>query len=987
MSKNIMIKTISAASIYDVTLGNRKYYDMKCAVLCDSLFSRFMKNHGLKIEKDSTRDIICLSFNYGSADYEKEIAKIREEIGSNTDEYIKLFKEQKWTGKTIADKVHKIKNVPNKKEITEKNKNILIKNLRRLNKIVNSQYDGLSADKLRNKFYNDGCDITYKYKKKQTDGTIKDIVETTHYKMLYRSSSKAKLGEVMFIKDSLYNIAIDWLTMGLNAKMPYHDAKIVELSAYAPLTTSTIVGTIKILPKNILILKDITTFCDRDSLTVRCKDVQVERKIEDIEKSEESKQAANLVGKKRYKKVYNTVYDTVKQTYVDRDENEREPIKSVLFDGQSIIDESIFPRKKHKGFILLRIHFFKSCAFRGSIQKFFKDWCKENGKDYNTYQVQDMFGNWLYLKDIKVITTDNSIKWKKFTNLFDNDKLATYQYWCSRIEEDGYKFGIVKSGHDSKWGEVQRSSYQMNNSLPMLTEEQIDSVTKYTIDFCNGLKDDEKFIQYLKDSVKNQPDCDYKGYKMIIALYEHNEFFKTTKFYRTFKTKEINELKTKRFMLGKLLNYGDNLTIVGNPYGMLMYAVGKDPTKDPTFQCEDDCIQCYTEKYQDSEYIAGFRSPHNAPHNVGYFHNVHSDKMGRYFPNLSKHVIAINMNGTDSQARMSGHDMDSDGILTTNQETYVDCAKLCYSKYKTIQNGIKEQDTLSYTNTMDSYAKMDNKLAESRYDIGTSSNIAQLALSYYWTTYDEEYEDIMIICSVLAQVAIDGCKRSFEIAVSDEIKRLQRLNCMKRGLPKWYSKLKISKVTMKDEEKKRKSYEKGSKKKEYVSSKDALENRIDKSVICPMNLIYDKINKRITKPSNPDDKTIEFVSIVKEATKEEKESEDRHKRENFNKIVKEYDDITESITFDEDHKEEYYTLVVELFTRMISKLKIGLIQRPGMIFLIKNVYNERYSSIRKRLLIALYSYNSSMFMSCFYNTEEFRDKNTSKLSQKQDGEL
>lgn len=42
--------------------------------------------------------------------------------------------------------------------------------------------------------------------------------------------------------------------------MSYDNAKIVEMSAYAPLTTSTIVGTLKIPVEDILILKDQDSF-------------------------------------------------------------------------------------------------------------------------------------------------------------------------------------------------------------------------------------------------------------------------------------------------------------------------------------------------------------------------------------------------------------------------------------------------------------------------------------------------------------------------------------------------------------------------------------------------------------------------------------------------------------------------------------------------------------------------------------------------------
>ena len=76
--------------------------------------------------------------------------------------------------------------------------------------------------------------------------------------MLFRTPAKAKIGEVMFINEKLYDTAHTWLTMGI--KLPDKGAKIVEMSAYAPLTTSTIVGTLTIPVENILILEDQDSF-------------------------------------------------------------------------------------------------------------------------------------------------------------------------------------------------------------------------------------------------------------------------------------------------------------------------------------------------------------------------------------------------------------------------------------------------------------------------------------------------------------------------------------------------------------------------------------------------------------------------------------------------------------------------------------------------------------------------------------------------------
>ena len=68
------------------------------------------------------------------------------------------------------------------------------------------------------------------------------------------------------------------------------------------------------------------------------------------------------------------------------------------------------------GMCLLRNHMFKACAFRTRLQNFFKDYAAENGIDYESWELADMFGHVHRVKDIEMVTTDNAVKWKKFKN-------------------------------------------------------------------------------------------------------------------------------------------------------------------------------------------------------------------------------------------------------------------------------------------------------------------------------------------------------------------------------------------------------------------------------------------------------------------------------------------------------------------------------------------------------------------------------------------
>lgn len=91
----------------------------------------------------------------------------------------------------------------------------------------------------------------------------------------------------------------------------------------------------------------------------------------------------------------------------------------------------------------------------------------------------------------------------------------------------------------------------------------------------------------------------------------------------------------------------------------------------------------------------------------------------------------------------------ADSIYVTNQPDIVDRAKHCYEKYPTIDNNIPKEKA-HYSNTLENFAIVDNKLAESQLAIGESSNLAQLALTYTYNFPDQKYEDYVCILSVLA---------------------------------------------------------------------------------------------------------------------------------------------------------------------------------------------------------------------------------------------
>jgi len=414
----------------------------------------------------------------------------------------------------------------------------------------------------------------------------------------------------------------------------------------------------------------------------------------------------------------------------------------------------------------LRQHFCKMASFNTNIQQFYKDYF---GDAYLTAQVTDMFGNQHYAKDIELITTNNSMKWLKFG--------VSYDYWCDRVMENDCMFGIVKTTHPSKLGDVQRMSYQMVNALDM---DSMESVTQRTVDYINQLKnDDDVFLDYL-DKNKNFSN----DYECLLALVNQNREFLRSQYFRDRKTYIISNY-INNFKRGRVVQNADNLTLVGSPYAELLWSVGDDPLSDPTFENENGCIQCYSERFDDGEYLAEMRNPFNGMDNLGYLHNHLHPLIKKYFT-FGRLVIAVNCNHTDFEDRNNGSDFDSDTIYVTNQKDIVQRAKYCYVHYPTIINNIP-QSKKHYDNTLKSFADIDNALAKAQTAIGESSNIAQIALTYTYNFDDVKYRDYMCILSVLAQVAIDNAKRVYDIDLIDEIHKIKKdMKIDDNGYPKFW---------------------------------------------------------------------------------------------------------------------------------------------------------------------------------------------------------
>ena len=110
----------------------------------------------------------------------------------------------------------------------------------------------------------------------------------------------------------------------------------------------------------------------------------------------------------------------------------------------------------------------------------------------------------------------------------------------------------MKTGHASKYGELQRSSYQINNSLPCVDRVILERIAKVSIDYCNSLKlSHEAYIKHLKINASKK----YSINNVLIALDDWNENFRYTEYFKKKRNEILSKFKNERLKLGKLLQY------------------------------------------------------------------------------------------------------------------------------------------------------------------------------------------------------------------------------------------------------------------------------------------------------------------------------------------------------------------------------------------------------------------------------------------------
>lgn len=535
-------------------------------------------------------------------------------------------------------------------------------------------------------------------------------IDGIHYVRYKRSAGSSREGKCLFIDERLYKAMAKWSECGLKPK-----TDLASWESYKALSLSSLKGMVNIPLECILFVPDYkSTFTDE---------------VVSVEIQDGALTAAH------------------KQTEISND----------IWDGESLLDESVFRGNyADKHMLLLRNKFFKSCAFRTKLQKWFQD------KNITLEELKSR-GFVTFATDINqivMVTTPNSLKYLKFAGGFTERNIRK---WIENINDT---FGVVKWDKSTRFfhGKMVQSSYQLLNTLG-LTETQAAELLKPSIDYISLLRKDVDFMRYhftdafareKDDEEPVRPDGLADRADVIFTLMHKCPHFDETELYANFRNDVVKSLK-ERLKRGHILVNGTNATLFGNGPELLKYIAGEEIIS------ELHSGQIYCKRFADKTKLLCARSPHITMGNLYSAENSTHGEIWKYF-DLGENIVCVNAIGENIQQRLNGCDYDSDTMLLTDDKLLVEITEKYKDLFKVpvckIETAKKENQTLP---------ELDHDTSNNK--IGEIVNLSQKLNSLIWNKIHKGESEEKIqgiygdVCklAVLSGLEIDKAKRAYDI--------------------------------------------------------------------------------------------------------------------------------------------------------------------------------------------------------------------------------
>ncbi len=714
------------------------------------------------------------------------------------------------------------------------------------------------------------------------------------YCRMKRSTGSARVGKCLFIDESLFKPILNFSSGGIELKEG-QDVDLAAYEGYIALTSSSIIDTLQIKPENILLIDDYDSIFREDVIETRDE---------------------------------NDVLVTT--------ENNCE-ISNSIWDGQSLMDISLFGEYSKYGMVLLRNLMFKSCCFNCNIQQWFKD--------NNITDVSQLNGKTRAksIEDVKLITTPSSIKYLKFDTL---------DGWLDNLYPN---FGVVK--HDKKThhfgGRLVQTHYQLINTLQM-SKDEVREFLQDSLDFAQKLRNRPEvvrhFIKY-PDIEEMKPLSQKMVSKndVVYNLMCINDSFTETKYYQEFLV-DLLRSYYKNLKNGHIYVNGNYSTLLGNPVEMLQQSIG-------TFKGRSQIGigNIHSTRFEYNKTLLGSRSPHVTIGNIWLPYNTENKLIDCYF-NLTDEIVCINSIGENVLQRLSGSDFDSDTVLLTDNEYLIRAAKRNYKIFKTPTASVDAKKAKRFY-TSEQQADLDIKTSVNK--IGEIVNLSQELNSLLWDRmyrgddYDKIKDLYYDICQldVMSGIEIDKAKKEFEINNSKELNKLREK--YDPFLREYY----IDNNGIEKSKKKTPHFF------SHVAKQKGYYNP-DKKHYCKYHTSMDYLQTIVNgfRVKNPYKKTyLPFVSILNNDLFRTS-SVNQQQVENICSLLRKYVNDKKIIySSDTEERDEKRMKCAILKSRLISEIESETIGFSTMYSLLSSIENKENSEIKNLLLEILFMCGSTSF--------------------------
>lgn len=686
-------------------------YSLDLIELKEIYYKKYRKHDfSFRVKKhDYSVNVINLTFKYSVKEWNQMNKNTFVRFGYDYrdltfDDCIAKNKDGEVVGIKINEKVDNSIDVP--KPFVSEDVNILDKKDKTVIKEVQTQYKKCGEPKtlknnaeLRQELYKNGF-----------------VCNGVKYCRMKRSTGSARVGKCLFIVEDLYEPILKFSSGGLKYKLG-DPIDLAAYEGYIALPSSSIIDTIPISPENILLIDDYDSIFKEDVIETHDED-----------------------------------------GWLTTTEGNCE-ITNTIWDGQSLMDISLFGDYSGYGMLLLRNLMFKSCCFNCNIQQWFKD--------NNITDVSQLNGKTRAkrIEDVKLITTPNSIKYLKF---------GTLDEWLDNLYPN---FGVVK--HDKKThffgGCLVQTHYQLLNTLQM-SKDEVEEFLKESLDFAQMLRDRPEVVRYFikypdidEMSVIDSPMTSKND--VVYNLMCINDNFTKTKYYHEFLV-DLLRSYYKNLKNGHIYVNGNYSTLLGNPIEMLQQSIGKFEGKSQL-----GVGNIHSKRFDFNKTLLASRSPHVTIGNIWLPYNTKNKLIDCYF-NLTNEIVCINSIGENVLQRLSGADFDSDTVLLTDNEILIRAAKRNYHVFKTPTSFVSSTKVKRFY-TPEQQADLDIKTSVNK--IGEIVNLSQELNSLLWDkmyhgdSYDDIKELYYDICQldVMSGIEIDKAKKEFIINNSKELDKLR----------------------------------------------------------------------------------------------------------------------------------------------------------------------------------------------------------------------